>query len=845
MSKKRNNADTEKAAAKKRILQRITSTQSFSMINDVQRGIILTTDGRFVKLMEFSPVNFDLRSPEDQAATVTQFAGVLSNLSKFVQFKIITTKADTSAYVTKIRNDMATEKNEKCRQLQREQIAQVQKMGEMGGLTRHFYLAFEYEHELAGLKKSPSFDAIYKKVSERAAYVRSALRMCGNEQLSRDNDDEWTLEALYTIMSRAQAEKKPFIEREIDVIANYATIQDIDFSESTLPINDFIAPQRIDTSSDPNYVIIDGLYYNYFYIDPSTYPTQNLAGWTQNFINLGENIDVDIFMEKPDQAEITRKMQLKLRLNKVKMNETDNTSQDYDTISSALDAGFYLKRGMTKYYDTFCYFGILLTVIGRSLDELNTKVNSVKQICINLSYGIKPARYRMLDAMNCSLPICHKDVNLWRRMRRNVLLSQFASAYPLTSYQMSDEDGIMLGISAQNNSPVFIDNFDTSKYENANQVLLGPSGSGKTFTLQCIALRMRQKKIQVFIIAPLKGYEFERACHAIGGQYIKIAPGSGQNINVMEIRKRNTSVSKVLDGGQSDEESILVQKIQQLHTFFSLAIPNTSDEEEQVLDEALMRTYANFGITTENSSLEDPYNPGHYKRMPILQDLHETLGKMGPPAAHLYNLLKIYVQGSRSSFNAQTDVDLDNQYIVLDVSSLTKEMMPIGMFIALDMCYDKAKEDRTKRKAIIIDETWKLIGEAASELAAEYVLELFKVIRGYGGSAIAATQDIVDFMAKDDGKYGRGIINNSRIKLLLRPEPKEAETLMNAFDLSEGEITQSRKMQRGEGLLLANQNHIFISILASKTEHDLITTDRKDLIQQYERAKKDSGGKSL
>ena len=381
-----------------------------------------------------------------------------------------------------------------------------------------------------------------------------------------------------------------------------------------------------------------------------------------------------------------------------------------------------------------------------------------------------------------------------------------------------------------------MNNFDSRKYKNANIAILGTTGAGKTYTLQCMALRMRSQKKQVFIIAPDKGHEFKRACDGIGGQYVKISAGSSQNINVMEIRKKDDEASLLIDG--DSKVAILTNKIQQLHTFFTLLIRDITNEERQLLDEALVETYAEFGITIDNDSLIDPQNPSKYKQMPILGDLHRHLYNLGPRAERLYNILSRYVTGSASSFNGHTNVNLDNQYIVFDISDLTEEMLPIGMFIVVDYVWDKVREDRTKEKAIFLDELWTLIGANASEEAAKFVLRIFKVIRAYGGSAIASTQDLNDFFALKDGVYEKGIINNSKIKMVLQLEQEEALRVSETLNLSESEVQQITHFQKGESLLTANSNHILIKFKSSKHEHDLVTTDREDLAKQVEEKRK-------
>ena len=397
-----------------------------------------------------------------------------------------------------------------------------------------------------------------------------------------------------------------------------------------------------------------------------------------------------------------------------------------------------------------------------------------------------------------------------------MLTSGAASCYPFTAYELSDDNGILLGVNKYNNSLVIVDIFNSAVYKNANISIAGTSGAGKSFLLQLMALRMRRKGIQVFIIAPLKGHEFLRACRNIGGDFIQISPASKNCINVMKIRKTDKSVDELLDGAPI-EKSELAAKIQQLHIFFSLLIPDMNHEERQLLDEALVKTYNSKGITHDNESLNDPDNPGHYREMPILGDLYDILIE-APETKRMANILNRLVHGSASTFNQYTNVNLDNKYTVLDISELSGDLLTAGMFVALDYVWDKAKQNRTVEKAIFIDECWQLIGGTGNRIAAEFVLEIFKIIRGYGGSAVCATQDLNDFFALDDGKYGKGIINNCKTKIVLNLEDEEAQRVQSILHLSEAEVMEITHFERGNGLISTNNNNITVEFRCSDLE---------------------------
>lgn len=504
------------------------------------------------------------------------------------------------------------------------------------------------------------------------------------------------------------------------------------------------------------------------------------------------------------------------------------------------DHSYFLKQGLANNED-FYYMNLLITITAGDLEELQWRIQEMKKLLISQDMDLRSCYFLQEQGFLSSLPLVNLDKKLYELSKRNVLTTGAASCYPFVSYSICDDNGILFGVNKHNNSLVIADIFDSKQYKNSNIAILGTSGSGKTFTMQTMALRMRRKGIQVFIIAPLKGHEFYRAARNVGGTFIQISPASQNCINVMEIRKVDNSVNELLDGPTLDA-SALASKIQRLHVFFSLLIPDMSHEEKQLLDEALIKTYARKGITHKNESLIDPKHPEHYKAMPILGDVYDVLMET-EDTKRLAHILNRLVHGSASSFNQQTNVDLTNKYTVLDISELTgsSDLLTVGMFVALDYVWDKAKENRTEEKAIFVDEVWQLIGASSNRLAAEFVLEIAKIIRAYSGAGIFATQDLNDFFALDDGKYGKGIINNCKTKIILNMEDEEAQRVKTILRLSETEVMNITHFQRGNGLISTNNNNITVEFKASNLEKELITTDRQELLEILKRQDKKVG----
>ena len=527
-------------------------------------------------------------------------------------------------------------------------------------------------------------------------------------------------------------------------------------------------------------------------------------------------------------------------INRSKIKDASDTNADFDDLDSAIRSGYFLKQGLSNNED-FYYMNLLITITANNLEELQWRIQEMKKLLISQDMDLRSCYFLQEQGFLSSLPLVSLDKKLYELSKRNTLTTGAASCYPFVSYSICDDNGILFGVNKHNNSLVIADIFDSKQYKNSNISILGTSGAGKTFTMQTMALRMRRKGIQVFIIAPLKGHEFYRAARNVGGTFIQISPASKNCINVMEIRKVDNSVNELLDGPTLDA-SALAGKIQRLHVFFSLLIPDMSHEEKQLLDEALIKTYARKGITHKNESLIDPKHPDQYKEMPILGDVYNVLME-SEDTKRLAHILNRLVHGSASSFNQQTNVDLSNKYTVLDISELTgsSDLLTVGMFVALDFVWDKAKENRTEEKAIFVDEVWQLIGASSNRLAAEFVLEIAKIIRAYSGAGIFATQDLNDFFALDDGKYGKGIINNCKTKIILNMEDEEAQRVKNILHLSETEVMNITHFQRGNGLISTNNNNITVEFKASNLEKELITTDRQELLEILKRQNEKAG----
>lgn len=814
----------------------INPVADYLPIEKIANGIIYTKDHRFVKVVEVVPINFMLRSAREQRNIIYSFVSYLKISPIKLQIKVLTRRADIDRHLDTVRREMAQEENEQCRLMQEDYLNFVQQVGSHEAVTRRFFLIFEYE-PWNNTRRSEQEDEAIQSLQNAVHTASNYLRQCGNEVIVPENEDEFTVDVLYNLLCRNESAVKPLSVRAQEVVSQYRAKGREDEIDR-IPAAEFAAPQSIDFTHG-RYICVDGLYYAYLLVQSDGYKTQVSAGWLSLIVNAGDGIDLDMFLSRQPKERIIQRVGQQLRINRSKIKDASDTNTDFDDIDGAIRSGYFLKEGLANNED-FYYLNLLITVTAPSVEDLEWKVSEMKKLLLSQDMDVCTCHFREEQAFCSALPLVSLEKGLFERGKRNLLTGGAASCYPFTSFEMCDDNGILLGVNKYNSSLIIVDIFNSAIYKNANMAILGTSGAGKTFTMQLMALRMRRKNIPIFIVAPLKGHEFHRACANVGGEFIQISPASPHCINVMEIRRVDRSVSELLDG-PGIQLSELAAKIQQLHIFFSLLIPDMSHEERQLLDEALIRTYNAKGITHDNASLEDPSNPGQYREMPVLGDLHEIL-KASPETTRMAHILNRLVHGSASTFNKQTNVRLDNKYTVLDISSLTGDLLTVGMFVALDFVWDRAKADRTEEKAIFIDECWQLLsgaGATGTRLAGDFVLEIFKTIRGYGGSAICASQDLNDFFNLDEGRFGKGIINNSKTKIILNLEDDEAERVQDTLHLSDADTMEVTHFERGNGLISTNNNNIMVEFKASPLEKDLITTDRRELREILERKRQE------
>ena len=792
-------------------------------VKNIADGII-KVHGTYVILLDVTPSNFRLKSTEEQDYIIEMYKGVFNVLKCPFQITSLAMKADTSAHAEYMR-DIGRKNMGLMSQID-EYCSFVKEIATKDAVSRRFIVAIPFPVQKG---VAMSAEAAKSWLYEKQSLISDILGRCGNDVKTFNDADRFSAEVLYQLLNRSTAERQQFPEKantpfgvkrkgEKDAYVKGDFISFGGKKRGISPWLEFIYPTGIDATKHDCVIVGESFVSCYLAVN---YSQRVNAAWLSELISAGEGIELSIYFEPVNKAKVMRELPNIMGQTKYKLSQGD-TQADSDVQMFAMESAKYIRRGLTE-GDELWNMHMLIRVYANDREELRRRCISVETTLSGQSIAARPTHFLHTEAFISSLPLGHFN-DYFKTRPRNVLATDLASTYPFVAYELSDPEGVFFGINSFNQSPVMLDIFNTNKYSNANVVIVGESGSGKTYATQVLAHRLYLQNIPVYLICPLKGHEYERLCVNLGGSFLRIAPGSKHTINIMDIRPSTSD---------NPEDSLLAAKLQKLRIFFSLMLPDFDYRIMQYLDEVFIKVYDKYGITKDNASIyvnrgdDFSFNP-KLVDMPKLEDVYSEMEKHKTLKEHA-PMLRPYVSGSLSYFNGHTNVDLDNNYIVADISKVSGDSMALAMFTALDLFWDRIKEDPTMKKALILDEVWRLIGAGGNQLTATFVLEVYKIIRGYGGAGISATQDIKDFFGLDGGKYGRGIINSSSIKMIMRTSELEREELNQVLRLSSEEQRRITRCSKGDGLLVAGSNRVALHVSASSGEHDLITTDRKDL----------------
>lgn len=589
-------------------------------------------------------------------------------------------------------------------------------------------------------------------------------------------------------------------------------------------ILDILSPTAIDTKSR-DYIVVDGVFHAYLYITGYGYSTTVGSCWLAPLVEAGEGVNVSFSFTRQNREKILSKIAQTTMLNRSRMRDVGDTRQDYEELDSAITSGLYLKDVMNRQGEDFYYMHTLIEVVADDPDTLEQRVTAVEKLCVSVDMIARRCDYANEQGFLSALPLVALDGDIERKSRRNALTTGVAAAFPFVSYEHSDRKGIFLGLNLYNKSPVFLDPYDDYKYTNGNWWIGGNSGAGKSVTLQCLAGRLREQGKRVVCVIPKKGHEFRPNCEQLGGLYLRLSPSSRDCPNIMAIRRRTLDAYAGIQELAARDDSVLADKISRLIIWYSLQKKDLTEEDKNYLDASLVECYDRYGITFDNASVVD--ENGAFKEMPIIPDWYNVLLERAE-TKHLAVVLTRYVTGSAAAMGRRNHISIDNKYIVLDTSGMPDDLILPGIYWAIDVANDIIMNAGGELSALIADELWSLVGAGSNPLAAAYVQEMVKTIRGLGGIAITSTQGMQDLFSLEGGKYGKGILDSSRIKFVMQMEEQEARLIQQILNLSEEEVRQITRFRRGEGLLCIGYNHVPVAFHVTKKEYDAITTSPTD-----------------
>ena len=578
--------------------------------------------------------------------------------------------------------------------------------------------------------------------------------------------------------------------------------------------NDELSPSYISTKNPKN-IEIDNMYYAGIII--VNYNRENTDLILKKLIDTNINMNISIFYEKQDSFKVIRNLTYHIANVGVDLKDGKTNPTEVDVAAFTYNDAKYIRKEIQVNNEDIYFLYIYLDVFSTNEKELEFLLNKIEGLLESNGMQTRRANFRQEQVLIASMPFMtnHKDIK--PAAKRNILTSGLVSTYPFISSSIFDEDGIFYGTNIYNDTLVFIDRYNENKYKNANMCIFGTSGSGKSYFTKLQIIRYSLLGIKQYVIDPER--EYGNLAEYLNGTVIKIGASSETYLNVMDIRQNSIE----------DEKGYLATKISKLIGFFNLIFGNLDEEEKAILEEKLIKCYEKKGITFEDESL---YKNDKTKinikpifkdsnDMPILEDLYNILGKDERTKKMQIKLIP-FIKGSLNFFNHKTNIELNSDLIVADIYELGEEYLKYGMFLFIDLYWDSIKTNRNIKKAIYLDEVWRLIGITSNKEVASFIYKIFKTIRKFGGSSIAITQDVSDLFSLDDGVYGKSIINNSSNKIFFSLEEENISVLNEFTKLSEKEKIEIRTLKRGECLIFAGDEHILTKIESAQYERDII-----------------------
>ncbi len=577
------------------------------------------------------------------------------------------------------------------------------------------------------------------------------------------------------------------------------------FEKKAMELNDIIAPSSITVSSD-NLKLGEKFAKSFFIF---SYPRYLSTGWFSPIINLDDPMDISIFVHPIETGMILKQLRRRVTEVQAEISERQEKGLIRDpTLQISYRDLETLRDKLQTAQERMFKLGIYLTVYGKSEEELKNIENTLRSMLESRLIYIKPALYQQREGFNSCAPYGLDQLQVHTPMNTGPL----SSVFPFTSFDLSSNEGILYGINRHNNSLILFDRFSL---ENANSILFAKSGSGKSYAVKLEVLRSLMMGVDVIILDPEN--EYESLSDAVSGSFFNISLGSPNHINPFDLP------SPKKDEKPSD---ILRSNIINLVGLIRIMLGGLTPEEDSIMDQALTETYAAKDITIKS-------DPSTWKEnIPLMEDLEAILNTMEGTDS-LVRRLRKFTKGTFSEFfNQKTNISTDNSLIIFGIRDMEDELRPIAMFIIMRYIWNKVRSE-LKKRILVVDEAWWIM---QTEDGASFLYGMAKRARKYWLGVTTITQDVGDFMKSE---YGKPIITNSSLQILLKQSPATIDLVKKTFNLTEEEKYLLLEAEVGEGIFFAGQKHVAIKIVASYTEDQIITTNPEEVLK-IRKAKKES-----
>lgn len=569
------------------------------------------------------------------------------------------------------------------------------------------------------------------------------------------------------------------------------------YEPGTGDLPNIIAPAGLEVES--NYLKLGDYHIKTVFI--FTYPRYISSGWFSSIINLAEMMDISIYVHPMDTGLALRNLRKKVAQIEAEISEKQEKGHVRDPVlETAYQDVEKLRDALQQAREKLFKVGVYITLYGSSLENLNKLEQTLESMLEAKLVYIKPALFRQLEAFNSVIPLNQDKLLVHTPLNSGPA----ASIFPFVSPDLTSDKGILYGVNLHNNSLVIFDRFSL---ENGNAVVFAKAGAGKSYATKLEVLRSLMMGTDVIIIDPEN--EYQNLANAIGGSYFKISLTSPNHVNPFDI--------PLMPEGEEPAD-VFKSHILNLTGLVKLMLGTITPEEDSLLDRVITETYASRDITAENFGTTKELNP------PLLEDLQVILQNT-EGGRLLAQRLDKFTHGSYAGFtNAPTNVDIKNRLIVFSIRDLEEELRPIAMYIVLNFLWNLVRS-KLKKRVLIIDEAWWMMKYKDS---ASFLFGLVKRCRKYYLGITTITQDVEDFLKSE---YGRPIVTNSAMQLLMKQSPTSIEAVAKAFDLTEGEKAFLLEAAVGEGLFFAGLKHVAMKVVASYTEDQIITTNPEQMIE--------------